>query len=141
MVNTAGAARWCGQAIEEWAASGQGVRGANSGVFMQASPIKAMSGTGQKISCCPHDPSGHPPPVQTAARGQHRPGDNPHGTGTRYVPGALGGDRQTPLKRLSRSIRDQFSNAAVMTAAIPRAVSAASVLFVVQRSARTISAF
>ncbi len=46
MVNTAGKARWCGQAIEGRAASGQGFQASS----MQAtSKPSVMNGAGQKI--------------------------------------------------------------------------------------------
>lgn len=49
MVNTAGKARWCGQAIEGRAAFGQGF----PGVLDASHPTKRMSGTGQKIDRLP----------------------------------------------------------------------------------------
>lgn len=70
MVNTAGKARWCGQAIEDRDAFGQGFQASS----MQAMPTKRMSGTVQKIHRLPKAVRMRP---GLAVRRQHPSGDSP----------------------------------------------------------------
>jgi hypothetical protein len=66
MVNTAGKARWCGQTIDDGAASGQGFQAS----LMQAKPTKRMSGAGSENSPAGQ---GHPHWAKTAAFHHHVP--------------------------------------------------------------------
>lgn len=78
MVNTAGKARWCGQAIEDRDAFGPGFQAS----LMQATPTKRMSGTAQKIHRLPKAIRMRP---RLAIRGQHPFGDSPYQVRRRHA--------------------------------------------------------